>query len=458
MNNKYIYKIYCKFHYLAKVLLRRKVVYRFRMVNIDSHFFNDKDEILIDIPYINDLKLIKPQLIKKEHVFPVENLVDSKSNLHLSNSYRRRSSENISFGVNVYNCQYFWRSFIDSSIIPSGYRNSGFHFGGYILDKINEWCLPSWIWTNAAIVRMYCMSGELLKAESLVKLFLDNQLDCGGWIVRNDYISDGVVPVLAPNDSAYIANNAFLVLYKETEKLEYLEAAKKCGDWIMETARPDSLVWTGFDMKKKKWIKNHIIVDTGFTAGLFANLYDFTGDKKYKNFLEKFIISFIDLFFDFSKGGFATSLDQNNNHFGGFFSRGQAWALEGLIPAYRVLKSEKIREIILITINNLINQQLKNGGWPYNFSKPLLGIDCKGVAVIAKNLMDWHQIETNEKIFKSAERALQWCRENTALNGDGKGGIFSFCMEGAVVHNFYSKTAFVYTSAYAIELHRALER
>ena len=56
----------------------------------------------------------------------------------------------------------------------------------------------------------------------------------------------------------------------------------------MESARPDGLVWSGYDMKSAKWLKKHIIVDTGFTAGLFANLYEFTGKKVYKDFLEKF--------------------------------------------------------------------------------------------------------------------------------------------------------------------------
>jgi len=43
-----------------------------------------------------------------------------------------------------------------------------------------------------------------------------------------------------------------------------LEVARKCADWIFETARPDGMVWSGYDMKHKKWIKKHNIVDTGF--------------------------------------------------------------------------------------------------------------------------------------------------------------------------------------------------
>ena len=37
---------------------------------------------------------------------------------------------------------------------------------------------------------------------------------------------------------------------------------------------------------------------------------------------------------------------------------------------------------------------------------------------------------------------------------EAEGGIFSYCMEGAVVHHLYTSTAFVYSSAYAIEMLR----
>ena len=134
----------------------------------------------------------------------------------------------------------------------------------------------------------------------------------------------------------------------------------------------------------------------------------------------------------------------------------EAWALEGLIPAYRILKTDKIKEVIQITVSNLLEKQLYDGGWAYNFSRPLLGEDCKGVSIIAKSLIEWNNIEKNSELIISAQKALDWCVKHTAKNDVNKGGIFSFCMEGAVVHSFYTKTAFVYSSAYAIELYDIL--
>ena len=427
------------------------------MVSLNPSNFSKNEEIEINGSYINDIEIDIPININKKNLFSVENIVAIGSNSNLKDSYVVKKNSNLSFGVNIKDAELAWESFLNTSIIPNGYKNGGLHYTGYIADDINEWCLPSWIWTNAALVRMYCNKGKTTNALQIADLLLKQQLECGGWIVRNDYKAEGAIPTLAPNDSAYIANNAFIELYKATNKAVYLNAAKKCADWIIETARPDGLVWSGYDMKNKNWVKDYIIVDTGFTAGLFANLYDITHDNKYKIFLEKFVSQFVKLFFNPSNKGFSTSLNRQDKQIGGMFARGQAWALEGLIPAYRVLKNEKLKQVIDVTISNLLGKQLQNGGWAYNFSKSLLGEDCKGVAVIAKNLMEWNLIEQNDQVVKCAHKALDWCVKQTASSGECKGGIFSFCMEGAVVHNFYTTTAFVYSSAYAIELYDMLK-
>ena len=359
-------------------------------------------------------------------------------------------------GADLEDASTYWENFLDASVIPEGYRNAGLHYGGYIADSINDWCLPSWIWVNAALVRMYCRKGNIVEALIISDILLKQQLECGGWIVRNDYSAQGAIPTIAPNDSAYIANNALLEIYKRTNRKEYLDAARKCADWIIETARPDGLVWSGYDVKHRKWIEKDIIVDTGFTAALFANLYEITNESRYRLFLQRFVCRFIELFYSSSKNGFATSLDMHNARAGGMFARGQAWALEGLIPAYRVLRANEIKRVIDSTISNLIGKQLKNGGWAYNFSRPLLGEDCKGVAVIGKVLNDWNKAEENENVTIVVQKSLDWCARHTANESVCKGGIFSFCMEGAVVHNFYTKTAFIYSSAYALEMYETL--
>lgn len=358
-------------------------------------------------------------------------------------------------GVSSEGASELWRSFIEESKIENSKEFKDFLYAGFI-EESQKWCLSSWIWTNAAIIRVYCGINEIEKAKELASRLAIMQHDCGGWIVRNDYDKDGAKPMLAPNDSAYIANNAFIELYLKTKEVRYLEIAERCAEWVIKTSRPDGLVYTGFSIRDRQWETECIIVDTGFTAALFARLYNITNDNKYKVFLEKFVKRYIDLFYISEKKGFCTSIDKSDRHQGGMFGRGQAWALEGLIPAYRILKDNYIKEVVDSTINNLIRVQCTNGGWPYNFSHPLMGEDCKAVSVIAKNMMEWYAIVNDERIKESALKALRWCRTHTAIDGVAKGGIFSFCLEGAIVHDLYTSCAFVYASAYAIELDQLL--
>lgn len=392
-----------------------------------------------------------------DQLFPVENPVPRGTNPHLRTSFKSRlvPRPQLSVGDQEFSPA-IWRKFIDQANIPDGYRNAGLKYAGYIASGRNSWCLPSWIWTNAAIVRCMCLFGEIEQALVVGDKLLAMQKDEGGWIVRSDYTPYDEIPIMAPNDSAYIANNSFLSLYANTGEVKYLKAAQKCADWIMDTARPDGLVWTGYDQKSCQWIKRHTIVDTGFTAGLFAKLCLITGDIRYRKFLERFVDRFVELFFDPKSGCFATSIDEKEVKVGGRFARGQAWALEGLIPAYAVLRNESIKAIINASVDSLLREQLPNGGWAYNFDRAYYGEDCKGIPVIAKSLMEWHAVVGDDRLLLSARRALDWCVTRTTLSGEAAGGIFSFNLEGAVVHNLYTETAFVYSSAYALETCRMM--
>lgn len=358
-------------------------------------------------------------------------------------------------GVDENGARDLWLKFIDKSIIEQGSSFSNFHYAGY-LEEEKQWCLPSWIWTNAAIVRMFCAIGEIEKAKVLAERLASVQEKCGGWVVRNDYDGRGAIPMLAPNDSAYIANNTFLSLYKVTGEQRYLEIAKHCADWIIDTARKDGMVYTGYNMRDGIWDKRNIIVDVGFTAGLFANLVEMTAEERYKDFSTHFVDSYIRLFYVPNKRAFATSINSNGHQQGGLFGRGQAWALEGLIPAYRVLRDDGIRMVIDACIENLTCRQLSNGAWAYNLSNKMLGEDCKAVSVIACILMEWYKECRDERLKRCVLRALQWCYKHTAVEGETAGGIFSYSMEGGIVKNLYCSCAFVYSSAYAIELQKQI--
>lgn len=421
--------------------------------------FLEKETSLFEIKgskYVNEIKIIDNVILKNE-IYPVENFVESGLDSKYPLSFQKKKVE-FTTAKTIEEASNLWPMFLDSSVIPDEYRNAGIHYGGYI-KECQEWCLPSWIWTNAALVRYYCTSNQIEKAKYLGDLILSQQLGCGGWIVRNDYTRKGVTPQLAPNDSCYIALNCCLALYDKTNEDKYLQASIRNANWTMETARTDGMVWFAYDTLKNEWIKDRNIVDIGFTAGLFARLYEITGNECYRIFLEKFIKTYIKVFYMPSKKCFSTAIDSADRQYGGAFGRGQGWALEGMIPAYRVLKDDSIRHVIECTIDTLLKKQLPNGGWPYNLLKPIMGEDCKAIPVLAKCLLDWYEIDSEcKELIRGANKALNWCAKHTVNFGAAKGGIFSYTVEGAVVHHMYTSTAFVYGSAYALEVYEILNK
>lgn len=454
-----LYRAVGKGHYYSKKLTKRSREYHFRMVDVPSDI--DYKNILKECSEhnisINGIQGNRVEKDKPENVlFPIENIVPLGSFPSLKDSFqetRRRHT----FGVKERDAEELWLCFVQQSMIPNGYKYAGLSYAGYILD-FESWCLPSWIWTNAANVRMYAEIGKNLDALRIANILLEQQQPCGGWIVRFDYGVKDCIPILAPNDSAYIANNAILTAYRITGDVTYLEAAKRCAEWILANVRDDGMIWSGFDIVKKEWITNTNIVDIGFVAGLFASLYQLTEENKYKVFLSRFSKRYIELF-QRSDGLFSSALDGNDKQRGGAFGRGQAWALEGLIPTFEALHGEMLKATIDTLVNNIISKQNKDGSWPYNFTRKIYGKDCKGTPILAHNLLKWIPYYSGKRdaILNATCNAMAWCRKNTVVDGsNATGGIFSYTNEGAVVHHSYTETAFVYSSCYAVEVQRKI--
>lgn len=321
------YELYGYLHRIAKKILHRdNTISLYRMINVQNKNIDKEGKIILkekEGTYINDMPSISKNLNVSD-VFPVENIVPSKAFLSFEDSFKKsRKCKKSQLGVTESQAVGLWMEFIKASKIPNRYRNGDLHYAGYILD-CEEWCLPSWVWTNAAIVKMYCRLNMTDKAKIIVDKLIEVQEECGGWIVRNDYNKKGAIPVLAPNDSAYVANNACLEFYLLTGNKMYLDAAIKCADWIIDTARED-------------------------------------------------------------------------------------------------------------------------------------GIDCKATSVIACSLMNWYVDHSEQRNLKSAaEKAYKWCIKHTLPEGRGRGGIYSYTTEGAIVHHLYTWTAFVYGSSYAIELQKII--
>ena len=458
-----IYRVYGFIHKIAKHILRQNYKKHIKYIFFSPVTDTIKEYKILFLPFkqkqfINDFFIDKTQtkVFAKTDLFPIENIVSTSVRLPKIVKHHKQPIKKSNTISDFYSA---WHDFITSSLIPNGWRYAGFHYAGYIWEK-QTWCLPSWIWTNAALARCYFTLGETNLGIELANLFISHQLPEGGWLVRFDIDKDGPIPVIAPNDSAYIATNALLTAYTATSDKRFLVSAEKTAHWIIDTVSPNGLVWLGYDLRHKQWIKNYNIADIGFTSALFAHLYQLIGDNKYLCFLRRFVSAYLNTFYNKKTKCFATAVDEHGNQIGGYFGRGQAWALEGLIPAYMVLKEDYLSKIINDLVEFLLNRQNRNGSWPYNFKNYLMGEDCKGTPVIAYNLLQWYKYngQKDYRIINAVQKALHWCKKHTCLTGEARGGIFSYTIEGAIVHSLYSSTAFTYSSAYAIEVFKDLQR
>lgn len=446
-----LFHFYGFVHHMAKLILHKPIP------GTNIQFFNvyaKKNEEVIRQAVSSSEALINGDNITSASLFYGENSVDG-GHISFSDKFGFQTVKSLN---SICETKYAvaWENLLNRVTVPEGWRNSGFLQTGYIHEK-GQWCLSSWIWTSAATARYYSLSGQTDLCQKIADAFLREQLSCGGWIVRYEFEGGKTTKVVAPNDSAYIAHNSLISAYDITGDSTYLTAAVRCADWIIETARTDGIVFTAVDPESGEGKKDANIVDIGFTVALFADITVRIKDDRYIMFAEKFLNRYIELFFDKKENAFYTALDNKDRPVGGYFARGQAWALEGLISVYKVNSDNALSKIICRLSDYLISKQNKDGSWSYNFSKPMMGNDCKGISVIARNLLDVYELFKKDSYLFSAKRALKWCEKHTVLKGEEEGCIESYSVEGAVVHNLYTTTAFVYSTAYALETMKRLK-
>lgn len=386
-------------------------------------------------------------------------VLDKDSPKELKNELARRSGSCDSIRLDAArrsSARDRWLGAIENALVEDGWRNSGLYLCAYIKER-KQWALSSWIWTSAALVRALELVGNTRLAQTAADAFLREQREEGSWIVRYSCLRDNLSRLTAPNDSAYVARSAMLPVYRATGDEKYLDSAVRCADWTMKTAFADGLVRFAYDIDQNRWLENSI-VDVGFTADLFAELYRTTQDEKYKTFLAKFIKTYVETFYDRSAKFFSSSIGPDRSRRGGYFSRGQGWAMEGLSAAYDVLREQWIFDLMEELTSSVVGAQLKNGGWRGNFQKgrSLMGEDCKGIPVLAKNLLVWaHYSKNKERLIAAAKKAYEWCVKHTDPE---TGTIVSFTSNGAIEYSPNTSVGILYANAYAIEVEDALRK
>lgn len=332
----------------------------------------------------------------------------------------------------------------------------------------------SWIWTSAAVIR--ALIGEAVDnmdsgikddlefcGEALLSLQIDEGFNRGGYMVRWDIwpqSPSGIVPWLSPNDAGFIGANGLLPMYEFTGDERYLHAAEDIAEWIMGPGtRPDGLVFVGYDMSKRRWVKEWLYVDAAFVVVLFERLHEVRGDERYPAWVERFMQEFI-VHFRLANGLFRAFLRKKRERPNYIFTRGQAWVMDTLLSSYRLLKKTEFLEMAQELAYAIEPYQRLNGAWHYNLLDSDSGEDAKAIPILAHHLIDLYTFAQDPRIIEMATRALTWCRRNQVPAEDHQagGGISSYTIEGTIAGKRNARIIFSYSVAYYILALRKLQR
>lgn len=407
--------------------------------------------------WINDISIHTRVKLTQSDLFPWENVADhagfdwiqQATSFHHPNRSRTRFHP-----IDLKQAYQLWQHFMLRARIPDGWRNAGLYHACFDLTH-NQWSAPDWCWTNAALVPWFCRANLHLEAKILCDKLLALQLPEGGWIVRSGHEGGEVYEIVAPNDSAYLCDHALLSWFEYSGDERYLQAALHCADWIMHQASRDFLPYLGYNQQKQQWMTHANIVDIGFTSSLFCHLFRLLHKEEHLDFAEKFLLAYIKAFYC-GNGRFATALDSQGNQRGvGLFMRGQAWALEGLLPFCELCDHPILKPIAVDTVRNVICRQRHNGSWLHQWRPGILqllsGEDSKGTPVLASALYRSQKImpaADHSAIDQAIQKALTWCIEHTASEGPGAGGVFAWNPEGSFGLHSNVSAACIYANAY----------
>lgn len=341
----------------------------------------------------------------------------------------------------------------------------GLYYPAFDVDN-RTYRIHSWTWINGIIVKtLLSLAGKNkqspLRTEAIElagKLLNFQAIDgvvAGSYMARWDIFDQsptGVIPVFATNDSAFLGANGLIPAYEATDDGVFLDSALRLGDWIVDKAmKSDGQLFIGYRADINLWVDDYLFVDGGFTASFFAELYRVTADSKWLLALKRFTDWFINVLYDSKNKSFWRIWYSNRSTAKELFSRGQGWALDGVISAYEVTGAERYAEVINGVADTLVQYQHTDGFWSYILDKPSSGDCSKATPILAYHLMRAYRAFGKESWFESARKAVEGCRKSVDLDKTDRrvyGGVHRPSVEGCMFGPANVDAIFMYSQCY----------
>jgi hypothetical protein len=342
-------------------------------------------------------------------------------------------------------------SFLKNSVnFASSSRYTGLPFGLYDLDH-RTYRLFHWIWGDALVVSALLAVARLRDdatcqeiAESIADRLLSFQItdrankNFGGIYAGGNLdpsAKTGFQWSLLPHDASFIARWAWMPIYRLTQNAQYLEAVIHVGNWLCDVLDQFGYLPAWYRKDTELW-ERRVMIDSGFGAEVFRDLFLETDDDRWRDYGIKFIESLLSRL-EADDGNYHRTWHENGTTSPIIFSRGQAWVLEGLIAVYEMSSQERYLRKAQSLASCLMQAQKRNGAW--NVYTNLASGECdKGTPIIALNLLRLNRLAPNRQLVASAEKAIEWCEEHQHRGPDpnGKGGIYARSVGGGIIPNF----------------------
>ena len=316
-----------------------------------------------------------------------------------------------------------------------------------------------WIWTYGPAIKLLLGAAEIPELasefgyENLVKAagligeaslrfqMLDKNHPAYGLVIcRYDpkvYYPGGFTGFLSPADAHFLAGWGWIPLYEATGDSRFLDAAVLQTEQIGRILTYGDVIEQDYILKAGKW-KNWTMDESGFGMEGFAEVYKVTQNKTVREMGRKYIDGLINIletpdglwYKNYHRNqpgrandGWPASTPQGVPQVmkEGQTARGNGWAMIGLLASHRMMpEGDQYLNKAIKLADNLIDQQLDNGAFPFNLYRPVdeVGISDKGTPLWSMLLYQLYEFTKDPKHLKAAQKALQWCMENQYAGED----------------------------------------
>jgi uncharacterized protein YyaL (SSP411 family) len=252
---------------------------------------------------------------------------------------------------------------------------------------------------------------------------------------------------------------ALLPLYELTGEKRYYDAAELALRWVKNSIYPGDFVPLDYNLQEGKW-GDYTIIDTAFLPEGLEAFDRLTGTANFRGDIKYFMDRFIEQF-RLDTGFYGQNYTPASGATRTIFSRGEGWAIEGLLASYRSTQEPLYLKEALRLARLMMDQQNDDGswsffqgydGWPDPADKAGTGICEKGTPVLAYFFLAVYELDHSQTCFlESADKALAWCEANMSQDsGLGYGGIKARSLNSGITGLPFLTTATGYANAFYI--------